>query len=437
MKKTIKLIAMAALCLFLSGIPSTIKAQVTALKIGGKVPDVTISNIHNYKSSTAKLSDFKGKVLILDFWATWCAACLKKFPLLDSLQAEYKEKLQVLLVNDMNTGDADGKIHNLFEKKKKLSGRGYALPYVIRDNQLMSLFPHKLLPHYVWIGGDGRVRAMTSSAELTRENIIRMLNEQPTDLALKNDLDTKKPLFLSDEVPTSGLVQYSIFLKGKIDGLGSGNLYRHDGEFLFGRAMTNTTLLGMFKSMATALLKGYNQKLLLLEVANPAALKPESGLASSASWLKENLYTLEAIVPVSQSEKLYPFMLEQLNQFSGYTGKIASRKIPSLVLLIPEGKSPVISRGGQSRSISFLSGEFHMLNRPVSSLVNSLNNIESIDLPVIDETGFAGNTDIILSGSANIPKLRRELQSQGFDLVEAEREILVFVIRDQTPSDHQ
>jgi len=45
------------------------------------------------------LSDFKGKVLLVNFWATWCAPCRKEMPSIDRLQAELKsDKFQVLAI---------------------------------------------------------------------------------------------------------------------------------------------------------------------------------------------------------------------------------------------------------------------------------------------------------------------------------------------------
>ena len=45
-------------------------------------PDIAF----DYEGAAVRLSDFRGKVILVNFWATWCAPCLKELPSLDALQ---------------------------------------------------------------------------------------------------------------------------------------------------------------------------------------------------------------------------------------------------------------------------------------------------------------------------------------------------------------
>src|SRR4030095_3711488 len=90
--------------------------RLQPLSVGDKMPDVAFT-IFNYSSPTAKLSDFMGKMVILDFWATWCSSCIKRFPFMDSIQAEFNGKIQVILVNGKTTRDNETKISNFYEKQ--------------------------------------------------------------------------------------------------------------------------------------------------------------------------------------------------------------------------------------------------------------------------------------------------------------------------------
>lgn len=59
-----------------SGPRSIDQGENDKLTVGDVMPDITFNNLVNYKSSSAKLSDFKGKLVILDFWATTCLSLI-------------------------------------------------------------------------------------------------------------------------------------------------------------------------------------------------------------------------------------------------------------------------------------------------------------------------------------------------------------------------
>jgi len=64
--------------------------------VNDKAPDFALKSVDG---KVVKLSDYKGKVIILDFWATWCPPCRKGIPDLVSIQNEYKNDVVIIGVS--------------------------------------------------------------------------------------------------------------------------------------------------------------------------------------------------------------------------------------------------------------------------------------------------------------------------------------------------
>jgi cytochrome c biogenesis protein CcmG, thiol:disulfide interchange protein DsbE len=77
-----------------------------AIDQGKQAPDFQLPSL---KQDSVKLSSYKGKVVYLDFWASWCGPCKKTFPWLNELQKKYgKDGFEVVGVNvDATKADAD------------------------------------------------------------------------------------------------------------------------------------------------------------------------------------------------------------------------------------------------------------------------------------------------------------------------------------------
>jgi thiol-disulfide isomerase/thioredoxin len=170
-----------------------IAQQPKRLQIGDTLPVQAWKQLNNTNFlNPGGLSPFGGlqgaanRLIILDFWATWCSSCYKKFPHLDSLKKEFKNNIEILLVNSTSTGDDSSKVNAFFAKRKKLDGFTVRLPYIIGDTLLNDIFPHFALPHYVWIHNN-RFIAVTNAAQVTASNIKSILDGIPVKWEMKND----------------------------------------------------------------------------------------------------------------------------------------------------------------------------------------------------------------------------------------------------------
>lgn len=77
-----------------------------------KAPDFQLKSVDG---KTIKLSDYKGKIVIVDFWATWCPPCRRGIPDLVSIQKEFKGKVVIIgisLDGEQTIKDVPGFIKN-------------------------------------------------------------------------------------------------------------------------------------------------------------------------------------------------------------------------------------------------------------------------------------------------------------------------------------
>ncbi|WP_042458265.1 TlpA family protein disulfide reductase [Neobacillus dielmonensis] len=78
----------------------------------------------NYNGTTTQLEDFKGKVVILNYFASWCAPCKEEFPELAAFQKDYGIKYPLLMINRGETVD---RIKKVSENNKE--GMTYLFDY--------------------------------------------------------------------------------------------------------------------------------------------------------------------------------------------------------------------------------------------------------------------------------------------------------------------
>ncbi len=88
--------AIFATLLLLAGGPA-------AAEVKGPAPQFTLPGT----SGEINLADYKGKVVYLDFWASWCSPCRDSFPWMNKMQAKYQEKGVVFLAVNVDRKKKD------------------------------------------------------------------------------------------------------------------------------------------------------------------------------------------------------------------------------------------------------------------------------------------------------------------------------------------
>ena len=153
--------------------PETINAQ--------PAPDFAFSDITG--RTGYRLSDFKGKTVILHFWATWCAPCVKEYPKLTASVRGLKKDIVVLAISS----DADIKTIRTFIDKTDPESRNQKNIYTVWDEDRSithDLYQTFAYPETIIIDREGRmVRKIPGDADWTGESLQSYLKSLIAPLA--------------------------------------------------------------------------------------------------------------------------------------------------------------------------------------------------------------------------------------------------------------
>ncbi|MBR6735825.1 MAG: TlpA family protein disulfide reductase [Oscillospiraceae bacterium] len=137
-------------------------------------PDFTVVD---GEGNEVKLSDFFGKPIVLNFWASWCGPCKNEMPHFEKAYTEYGDKVNFVMVNS-----TDGIRETVDKASEYITGEGYTFP-VYFDTQSIAAYTYGVssLPSTLFIDADGNAIAGyigTLSEKTLMTNIESLLEEK-------------------------------------------------------------------------------------------------------------------------------------------------------------------------------------------------------------------------------------------------------------------
>jgi thiol-disulfide isomerase/thioredoxin len=160
-----QLVVLAALAFAAAAGAAELKAWT-----GGATPPLVLQDLNG---RTHRLADYRGKVVLVNFWATWCEPCREEMPSIERLRQSLAGKpFEVLAVN---IGEPLGRIERFLEKMP------LGFPVLLdRDSGAAKAWKARVVPATFLVGPDGRIRyvhygELDWSSEPVRKRVAELL----------------------------------------------------------------------------------------------------------------------------------------------------------------------------------------------------------------------------------------------------------------------
>ena len=169
---SLKLFLLFIYLLFPSITSADQKLDIKNLKIHKEPKKVNDIIFKNFEDTTISLNDFKGKLVVINFWATWCAPCREEMPSLDILQSN--KNFQNLIVLPINVGKENKEKAKKFFNDLKIKNIKL---YYDDSVKLANTFSLIGLPTTIFIDKDGDEFArIIGSVDFGDQNFIKWLS---------------------------------------------------------------------------------------------------------------------------------------------------------------------------------------------------------------------------------------------------------------------
>ena len=156
---------------------SSLAMSQSGYKVNDATKNFQVNKILNYTLSSSTFQQLNDKLLVVDFFGTWCIPCIRALPKLSALQEKYKGQINIILVSD----EPEEKLLAFIGKQKD-----FALPVIVDEQAIFTkLFQPPAYPYTAIVGKNGKVLAISAQEEMNEISIDKWLKEQESNNVMR------------------------------------------------------------------------------------------------------------------------------------------------------------------------------------------------------------------------------------------------------------
>jgi len=432
--------------------PRTAEGQIETkpLKIGDTISeeiwDMPLQTVkHGRETKEIRLADYRGKVIIFDYWATWCKSCINAMPRMHELAQAYPYDVVLLPV----THESASLITAYLPKTRSEQIRTllHSFETIVDGQPLKDLIPHQTIPHIAIINSDGILEQTTMPHLLNEDVIGKIVRGEDYDIPVyRGEMESTVLSPTYEDVKLVKPYYYST-LTGYLNGF--------QNDFREWVDSTNMVKRGHYinKPLITLFLAALqpefnilmpNRRIMLMDdpkavdyfhERNPEYLRSESNVC------------YEYALPDTWTEaQIRNRMLSDLQDLTGFHARIVSVEVPCTILK-PSGK--LITQKQKTQSSGIVVDEIlvsarvpehvgpteggaknYLRSTGIDGFVYYMNTAKKGAVPfMINETEIGYPIDLDLPDNLyDIDKMKYTLSEQGIEVVKEIRKLDMFVM---------